>query len=71
MAGNPFRKSQFLSLDVGAAREAAAADIDTSQAPATSTITQGKSCPLFLPPDEHRLSALQYSQDKRQGAKES
>ena len=52
MAGNPFRKSQFLSLDVGAAREAAAADHPgpgTSQAPATSTNTQGKSCPPFLP----------------------
>lgn len=27
MAGNPFRKSQFLSLDVEAAREAAAAEL--------------------------------------------
>ncbi|KAI4719246.1 hypothetical protein E4T48_04532 [Aureobasidium sp. EXF-10727] len=41
MAGNPFRKSQFLSLDVSAAREAAGLD-STSQpaAAATSTSTQ-------------------------------
>ncbi|CAD0053237.1 unnamed protein product, partial [Aureobasidium pullulans] len=44
MAGNPFRKSQFLSLDVGAAREAAAADLrlDTSQPATTATNTQSK-----------------------------
>ncbi|THZ53774.1 hypothetical protein D6C90_00376 [Aureobasidium pullulans] len=44
MAGNPFRKSQFLSLDVGAAREAAAADLrlDTSQPATTATNTQTK-----------------------------
>ncbi|CAD0017865.1 unnamed protein product, partial [Aureobasidium pullulans] len=44
MAGNPFRKSQFLSLDVGAAREAAAADLrlDTSQPATTATNTQRK-----------------------------
>ncbi|KAK6005833.1 hypothetical protein QM012_007475 [Aureobasidium pullulans] len=43
MAGNPFRKSQFLSLDVSAAREAAGLETSQSQsqpaAAATSTST--------------------------------
>lgn len=43
MAGNPFRKSQFLSLDVSAAREAAGLEASQSPPVATSTSTQGKS----------------------------
>ncbi|CAD0085285.1 unnamed protein product [Aureobasidium mustum] len=42
MAGNPFRKSQFLSLDVSAAREAAGLETSQSQPVATSTSTQAK-----------------------------
>ncbi|KAH0346465.1 hypothetical protein KCU81_g3897, partial [Aureobasidium melanogenum] len=42
MAGNPFRKSQFLSLDVSAAREAAGLEASQSPPVATSTSTQAK-----------------------------
>lgn len=59
MAGNPFRKSQFLSLDVSAAREAAGLETSQSQAVATSTTTKGKSdLPAIVPAlDKHSLRA--------------